>query len=66
MNAEQIRIKAKLNCISHRAFWWIISDLQDKKGLESDVIGLMKSLEKLYNEKKEEDSSYIQKEFDFE
>lgn len=44
------RKKVKLDLMEHRAFWWFIEDLQNLKGPESDIKGLVITLKKLYEQ----------------
>lgn len=46
---EQDIIEAKADLFKHRAFWWVINDLQELKGPESDIISLVKQLKKRYS-----------------
>ena len=48
MTRQEEILKAKLDLFNHRAFWWFIKDLQDKKGTESDIINITKSIELIY------------------
>lgn len=46
---EQDIIEAKASLFNHRAFWWVMNDLQELKGVESDILSLVKQLQKRYN-----------------
>jgi len=46
---EQDIIEAKADLFKHRAFWWVMNDLQELKGKESDIMSFVKQLQKRYN-----------------
>lgn len=46
---EQDIIEAKASLFNHRAFWWVMNDLQELKGAESDILSLVKQLQKKYS-----------------
>jgi len=56
---EQDINEAKADLFKHRAFWWVINDLQELKGPESDIISLIKQLQKRYNADSQQETNNI-------